>query len=169
MEKNHATCELKKGGFRICVSIIPELDSGKRYPPASRFLLAASWGERQNRMPDRKAVFRNFSVIWTGLEVKPLYAFELTTIHWPSNLASPIIRSEEAQKQKLLLASLLGSYSQFYLSFREFEIVNARVHNLSWTHFRRLKKSRIPLNRNIGWMDRDEQGWTGWTWLPTAP
>lgn len=32
----------------------------------------------------------------------------------------------------------LDYFRQFYLCFKDFEIVNARVHNLKWSHFKRL-------------------------------
>lgn len=34
----------------------------------------------------------------------------------------------------------LDYFRQFYLCFKDFEIVNTRVHNLKWSHFKRLRK-----------------------------
>lgn len=42
----------------------------------------------------------------------------------------------------------LEFYRQFYLNFNDIEIVNACVHNLSWTHFRRLLSVTNPIARN---------------------
>ena len=38
----------------------------------------------------------------------------------------------------------LDYYRQFYLTFNDFSIVNTRVHNLSWSHFRRLLSVANP-------------------------
>ena len=38
----------------------------------------------------------------------------------------------------------LDYYRQFYLTFNDFSIVNTRVHNLSWSHFRRLLSVAHP-------------------------
>ena len=43
----------------------------------------------------------------------------------------------------------LDYYRQFYLSFKDFEIVNTRVHNLSWSHFRRLLSVANPDTRGV--------------------
>ena len=41
----------------------------------------------------------------------------------------------------------LDYYRKFYLSFNDLEIVNACVHNLTWTHFRRLLTVTNPTAR----------------------
>lgn len=43
----------------------------------------------------------------------------------------------------------LDYYRQFYLSFKDYEIVNTRVHNLSWSHFRRLLSVANPDTRGV--------------------
>ena len=43
----------------------------------------------------------------------------------------------------------LDYYRQFYLSFKDYEIVNTRVHNLSWFHFRRLLSVANPEARGV--------------------
>ena len=43
----------------------------------------------------------------------------------------------------------LDYYRQFYLSFKDYEIVNTRVHNLSWSHFRRLLSVANPEARGV--------------------
>ena len=54
----------------------------------------------------------------------------------------------------------LDYYRQFYLSFRDFEIVNARVHNLSWSHFRRLLAVANPEARMWYLKEAAEQMWS---------
>lgn len=41
----------------------------------------------------------------------------------------------------------LDYYRRFYLSFRDIEIVNACVHNLTWTHFRIIMRETSPEGR----------------------
>ena len=49
---------------------------------------------------------------------------------------------------------------QFYLLFKDFEIVNARVHNLSWSHFRRLLAVANPDARMWYLKEASEQMWS---------
>ena len=49
---------------------------------------------------------------------------------------------------------------QFYLLFKDFEIVNARVHNLSWSHFRRLLAVANPEARMWYLKEASEQMWS---------
>lgn len=57
----------------------------------------------------------------------------------------------------------LEFYRQFYLSFRDFEIVNARVHNLTWTHFRRLLSVANPEARMWYLKEASEEMWSSRT------
>ena len=43
----------------------------------------------------------------------------------------------------------LDYYRQFYLSFKDYAIVTTRVHNLSWSHFRRLLSVANPEARGV--------------------
>ena len=54
----------------------------------------------------------------------------------------------------------LDYYRQFYLSFNDFEIVNTRVHNLSWSHFRRLLSVANPEARMWYLKEASEQMWS---------
>lgn len=38
----------------------------------------------------------------------------------------------------------LDYYRRFYLMFSDLEIVNARVHNLTWTHLRIIMRATLP-------------------------
>ena len=54
----------------------------------------------------------------------------------------------------------LDYYRQFYLSFKDYEIVNTRVHNLSWSHFRRLLSVANPEARMWYLKEASEQMWS---------
>ena len=54
----------------------------------------------------------------------------------------------------------LDYYRQFYLSFKDYEIVNTRVHNLSWSHFRRLLSVANPEARVWYLKEASEQMWS---------
>ena len=54
----------------------------------------------------------------------------------------------------------LDYYRQFYLAFKDFEIVNARVHDLSWSHFRRLLSVANPEARMWYLKEASEQIWS---------
>lgn len=54
----------------------------------------------------------------------------------------------------------LDYYRQFYLSFKDYEIVNTRVHNLSWSHFRRLLPVANPEARMWYLKEASEQMWS---------
>lgn len=54
----------------------------------------------------------------------------------------------------------LDYYRQFYLTFNDFSIVNTRVHNLSWSHFRRLLSVANPDARLWYLKEASEQMWS---------
>ena len=49
---------------------------------------------------------------------------------------------------------------QFYLSFNDYEIVNARVHNLRWTHFRSLLRVSDPNARYWYMKEANDEMWS---------
>ncbi len=51
----------------------------------------------------------------------------------------------------------LDYYRQFYLCFNDLEIVNARVHNLTWTHFRSIIQVADPKAREWYVKEASEQ------------
>lgn len=54
-------------------------------------------------------------------------------------------------------------YAQFYQLFPDYEIVNARVHNLTWTHFRALLRVTDDTARNWYLREADTQVWSSRT------
>lgn len=54
----------------------------------------------------------------------------------------------------------LDYFRQFYLSFSDLEIVNARVHNLTWTHFRIIMRESTPEGRLWYMKEAAEQMWS---------
>ncbi|GAB6868582.1 MULTISPECIES: PDDEXK nuclease domain-containing protein [Bacteroides] len=54
----------------------------------------------------------------------------------------------------------LDYYRQFYLMFSDLEIVNARVHNLTWTHFRIIMRETSPEGRLWYMKEASEQMWS---------
>ncbi len=54
-------------------------------------------------------------------------------------------------------------YAQFYQFFPDYEIVNARVHNLTWTHFRALLRVTDPTARNWYLSEAATQVWSSRT------
>lgn len=54
----------------------------------------------------------------------------------------------------------LDYFRQFYLSFSDLEIVNARVHNLTWTHFRIIMREATPEGRLWYMKEAAEQMWS---------
>ena len=54
-------------------------------------------------------------------------------------------------------------YAQFYQLFPNYEIVNARVHNLTWTHFRALLRVTDNTARNWYLREADTQVWSSRT------
>ena len=54
-------------------------------------------------------------------------------------------------------------YAQFYQLFPDYEIVNARVHNLTWTHFRALLRVTDNTARNWYLNEADTQVWSSRT------
>ena len=54
-------------------------------------------------------------------------------------------------------------YAQFYQLFPDFEIVNARVHNLTWSHFRALLRVTDERARNWYLNEASEQIWSSRT------
>ena len=57
----------------------------------------------------------------------------------------------------------LQYYRKFYLCFRDFKIVNARVHNLSWTHFRSLLRVEDEDARLWYMREAAEENWSART------
>lgn len=53
----------------------------------------------------------------------------------------------------------LEQYRQFYLSFKNIEIANARVRNLTWTHFRIIMREATPEGRAWYLKEASEQMW----------
>lgn len=53
----------------------------------------------------------------------------------------------------------LEQYRQFYLSFKDLEIANARVRNLTWTHFRIIMREATPEGRAWYVKEAAEQMW----------
>lgn len=70
----------------------------------------------------------------------------------------------------------LDYFRQFYLCFNDLEIVNTRVHNLTWSHFRSIiqiadpKAQRVVCKRGIGadveCKDTQSQHWYAILWTP---
>ena len=54
----------------------------------------------------------------------------------------------------------LEYFRQFYLCFSDLEIVNARVHNLTWTHFRAIIQVADPKAREWYAKEASEQMWS---------
>lgn len=54
----------------------------------------------------------------------------------------------------------LDYYRQFYLSFSDLEIVNTRVHNLSWSHIRRILSVADPNARLWYLKEASQCGWS---------
>ncbi len=57
----------------------------------------------------------------------------------------------------------LNYFRQFYLCFNDLEIVNARVHNLTWTHFRTIIQVADPKAREWYMKEASEQMWSSRT------
>lgn len=57
----------------------------------------------------------------------------------------------------------LDYYRQFYLSFNDLKIVNACVHNLTWTHFRSIIHVADPKAREWYAIEASEQMWSSRT------
>ena len=59
----------------------------------------------------------------------------------------------------------LQYFRKFYLAFSDEEIVNARVHNLNWTHFRSLLRVADE-NARIWYMNEAaNEGWSAEHWI----
>ncbi len=54
----------------------------------------------------------------------------------------------------------LDYYRKFYICFRDYEIVNACVHNLTWTHFRRVLAVASQESREWYIREASEQQWS---------
>lgn len=54
----------------------------------------------------------------------------------------------------------LEYYRKFYLSFKDLEIVNTRVHNLSWSHVKRIMNEADPKAREWYLKEASEQMWS---------
>ena len=54
----------------------------------------------------------------------------------------------------------LEQYRRFYLSFRDLEITNARVRNLTWTHLRIIMREVTPEGRLWYLKEASEQMWS---------
>lgn len=54
----------------------------------------------------------------------------------------------------------LDYYRKFYLCFTDLEIVNTRVHNLTWSHFRRIMNEADPKAREWYMKEASEQMWS---------
>lgn len=54
----------------------------------------------------------------------------------------------------------LEYYRQFYLCFKDLEIVNTRVHNLTWSHLRRIMNEADPKAREWYLKEASEQMWS---------
>ena len=61
----------------------------------------------------------------------------------------------------------LNYFRQFYLCFSDLEIVNACVHNLTWTHFRSIIKVADPKAREWYAKEVPEEMWSSRTFHPT--
>ena len=54
----------------------------------------------------------------------------------------------------------LEYYRQFYLCFKDLEITNTRVHNLTWSHMRRIMNDPDPQDREWYLSEASEQMWS---------
>lgn len=54
----------------------------------------------------------------------------------------------------------LEYYRQFYLCFKDLEITNTRVHNLTWSHMRRIMNEPDPQAREWYLSEASEQMWS---------
>lgn len=54
----------------------------------------------------------------------------------------------------------LEYYRKFYLCFKDLEIVNTRVHNLTWSHFKRIMNESDPKAREWYIKEASEQMWS---------
>lgn len=73
-----------------------------------------------------------------------------------ANLAKELTREYGAGYNK----RSLEQYRRFYLSFKDLEIANARVRNLTWTHFRIIMRETSPEGRLWYMKEAADQMWS---------